>query len=75
MDIQIIYSPFADSIKKQLKSKNLNFSKEEIKVIQELSFSVMNLHFHGTISDFESDELHAKIHKELVEHLERHNEK
>lgn len=29
MDTQIIYSPFTDTVKKQLKNKGLKFDKEE----------------------------------------------
>ena len=73
MDLQIIYSLFTDSIKKQLKNNGLNFDKQEVKIIQELSFANMNLKFHEIISDTEADEIHKTIHKRLVDHIDKHN--
>ncbi|EKT3967289.1 conserved hypothetical protein [Flavobacterium psychrophilum] len=73
MDTQIIYSPFTDTVKKQLKNKGLKFDKEEVKLIQEIAFSVMNLKFHEIISDLEADKMIAKIHKRLVKHLNENN--
>ena len=73
MNIQIIYSLFCDPIKKQLKVNGLKFNKQEVKLIQELSFANMNLKFHEVISDSECDKFHAKIHKLLIKHLEKHN--
>lgn len=73
MSIQIIYSPFADTIKKQLKKQGLKFDKNEVKLIQEISFSVMNLKFHEIINESEADKFHAKIHDRLLKHLDEHN--
>jgi len=73
MDIEIIYSLFADSIKKQLKNQGLKFEKEEVKLIQELSFANMNLKFHEIISETQSEINHKKIHERLVKHLDKHN--
>ena len=73
MGIQIIYSLFTDSVSKQLKKLQIKFEKEEVKLIQELAFSVMNLKFHEIISDLEADKMLAKIHKKLLKHLDKHN--
>jgi hypothetical protein len=73
MDIKIIYSPFADSIKKQLKNLGLKFDKEEVKLIQEISFANMNLRFHEIISETESEKNNKTIHERLVKHLDKHN--
>ncbi|UOX32402.1 hypothetical protein LXD69_10090 [Flavobacterium sediminilitoris] len=73
MDLQIIYSLFSDSIKKQLKNHGLKFDKEEVKLIQELSFANMNLQFHKIISETEAEEIHKKIHKRLLKHIDKHN--
>ena len=72
MGIQIIYSLFTDSVSKQLKKLQIKFEKEEVKLIQELAFSVMNLKFHEIISDLEADKMLAKIHKKLLKHLDKH---
>jgi hypothetical protein len=73
MDLQIIYSLFADSIKKQLKEHGLKFDKEEVKLIQELSFANMNLKFHEIISETQAEKNHKNIHERLVKHIDKYN--
>ena len=73
MDTQIIYSLFADTIAKQLKRKKINFVKEEVKIIQELSFYTMHLKFHEIISEAQAEKQHAEIHKILLKHLDEWN--
>jgi hypothetical protein len=73
MDIKIIYSLFSDSIKKQLKEAGLKFDKEEVKIIQELSFANMNLKFHEIISETQAEKNHKAIHERLVKHIDLHN--
>ncbi len=73
MDLQIIYSLFSDSIKKQLKKHGLKFDKQEVKIIQELSFANMNLKYHEIISETEAEEIHKKIHERLKNHIDSLN--
>ncbi|WP_134342132.1 hypothetical protein [Flavobacterium psychrophilum] len=75
MDLQITYSLFTDSIKKQLKDAGLKFEKEEVKLIQERSFANMNLKFHEIISENQAEKNHQTIHKRLVKHIDLHNAK
>jgi hypothetical protein len=73
MDLQIIYSLFSDTIKKQLKDHGLKFDKQEVKIIQELSFANMNLKFHEIITETQAEKNHKKIHLRLVKHIESKN--
>jgi len=73
MSLKIIHSFFADSIKKQLRNKNLDFQKQEVKLIQELSFSALNLRFHEIITDEETDKIIHEIDKRLLKHLGEYN--
>lgn len=70
MEIQINYSLFADSIKKQLKKEGITeFDKVEIQTIQELAFHAMNLKWHDMLTDSELDKVLSRVNKRLFKHL------
>jgi hypothetical protein len=70
MKIEIYYSLFGDPIAKQLKKQKLNFNRDKVKLLQELVFQAMSLHFHELIATNQRDVILSKIHARLEKHCE-----
>ncbi len=75
MEIQITYSLYVDSLKKQLKRHGLKFSKFEVKLIQKLTLANLNLKFHEIINLKKAEEIQLHIHFKLMDHLKLFNDR
>jgi hypothetical protein len=70
MKLEITYSLLGDLIAKQLKKQKVNFNRDKVKLLQEVAFQAMSLHFHELIATNQRDVILSKIHARLEKHCE-----